>query len=107
SPYQKGKRSQEIKRLKQDLMRVGFGTHWDNPTTLYGPDTEKVVREFQQEQGLIVNGIIDEVTLAKIDELLKKLSYTKYDLTLEEALNIQMKVKPQTDQNYAYVSAKH
>src|SRR5699024_6683834 len=59
SPYQKGKRSDEVLQVKQDLMEVGFGTHWKNPTTLYGSDTEKVVKEFQQSYNLVVNGIAD------------------------------------------------
>src|SRR5699024_7368017 len=77
SPYQKGKRSQEIKRLKQDLMRVGFGTHWKNPTTLYGPDTEKVVRKFQKANNLVVNGILDEVSLNKLNSEVKKANNRK------------------------------
>src|SRR5699024_372093 len=71
SPYQKGKRSEEIQRLKQDLMKVGFGTHWNNPTTYYGADTEKVVREFQQANKLVVNGVMDEVTLEQLNDMLE------------------------------------
>ena len=63
SPYQFGKRSSEIQKLKEDLMKIGFGTHWKNPTTYYGRDTEKVVKEFQKAYGLVVNGILDEVSL--------------------------------------------
>ncbi|MEJ9315537.1 peptidoglycan-binding protein [Halalkalibacterium halodurans] len=69
SPFQEGKRSEQIREIKLDLMKLGFGTHWSNPTTLYGPDTANVVREFQRHYGLVVNGIIDEVTYKKIEEL--------------------------------------
>ncbi|TES56750.1 hypothetical protein E2L07_03605, partial [Halalkalibacterium halodurans] len=69
SPFQEGKRSEQIREIKLDLMKLGFGTHWSNPTTLYGPDTANVVREFQRHYGLVVNGIIDEVTYKKIEEI--------------------------------------
>ncbi|WP_078594212.1 peptidoglycan-binding protein [Evansella clarkii] len=70
SPFQFGARSSEVQSLKEDLMRIGFGTHWTNPTTYFGSDTEKVVKEFQETNSLAVNGIADEVTLRKIEELL-------------------------------------
>ncbi|MED4106441.1 N-acetylmuramoyl-L-alanine amidase, partial [Halalkalibacterium halodurans] len=70
SPYQEGKRSDQIQQLKFDLMQLGFGTHWSNPTTLYGPDTANVVRQFQRYYGLVVNGVMDEVTLKKMEEIL-------------------------------------
>src|SRR5699024_12455002 len=38
-------------------------------TTLNGSDTEKVVKSFQKKNELVINGIEDEVTLAKIEEL--------------------------------------
>src|SRR5699024_7820327 len=69
SPYQKGKKSSAVKTIKNKLKSIGYGTHWKNPTTLYGSDTVKVVKEFQKKQGLVVNGIIDSKTLSKIDSL--------------------------------------
>lgn len=69
SPYQKGKRSSAIKTVKNKLKSIGYGTHWKNPTTLYGADTVKVVKDFQKKQNLVVNGIIDSKTLSKIDSL--------------------------------------
>src|SRR5699024_5067469 len=54
--YAKGMRSAEVKKMKQNLMKIGFGTHWKNPTTLFGADTEKVVKEFQRYYGLSVDG---------------------------------------------------
>src|SRR5699024_7534010 len=65
------------------------------------------VREFQSHYNLAVSGIADEVTLTKITELLRGINYTEYDLTLNEAVNLQMKVNPQTDQNYAYVAKRY
>src|SRR5699024_2337587 len=64
----------------------------------------------QRLYGLKVSGIADEVTLSKIDELLRSNRYTQYNLTLSEATDIQMRLNnpaPQTDQKYAYVSAAY
>ena len=107
SPYQKGKSSAQIKKLKENLRIIGFGRHWKNPTNFYGDDTEKVVKEFQEAYGLVVNGIIDEVTLEKINQLIQTTRYTNYNITLKKALEIQMKTNPQTDKKYAYVSKKY
>ncbi|WP_078594200.1 peptidoglycan-binding protein [Evansella clarkii] len=71
SPYQQGKRSNEIQTLKMDLVRAGFGIHWINPTTFYGADTVKEVKAFQQYYGLIENGIMDSVTISKLKEVLE------------------------------------
>src|SRR5699024_443194 len=65
----KGKKSNAVKTVKNKLKSIGYGTHWKNPTTLYGSDTVKVVKEVQKKQGLVVNGIIDSKTLSKIDSL--------------------------------------
>ncbi|UJL45899.1 peptidoglycan-binding protein [Virgibacillus sp. NKC19-16] len=73
SPYQYGNSSAEIQDMKEDLVRLGYADHWTSPTTYYGPDTENVVRNFQSSNGLAVNGIVDEVTLAKINELITQI----------------------------------
>lgn len=69
SPLQNGKRHNDTKTLKVNLATLGFKVP-GNGTTLYGKDTEKRVKDFQKHYGLVVNGIADEVTLAKIAELL-------------------------------------
>ncbi|UJL45900.1 peptidoglycan-binding protein [Virgibacillus sp. NKC19-16] len=74
SQYQYGNSSEEIQEMKEDLVILGYADHWTNPTTYYGNDTEDVVRNFQSSNGLVVNGIIDEVTLAKIEELMSEQS---------------------------------
>src|SRR5699024_5924645 len=55
---------------KADLKTLGF-TVPGKGTTLYGKQTETKVKEFQKKYGLVQNGIADEVTLKKIDELVK------------------------------------
>src|SRR5699024_10387770 len=70
SPLQKGKRHQDTVQLKRDLAALGFSVP-GNGTTLYGKETAKKVRAFQSHYGINISGIADEVTLAKIQELLE------------------------------------
>ncbi|MFD2628888.1 peptidoglycan-binding protein [Oceanobacillus kapialis] len=67
SPYQQGKRHDDMIGFKEDLNRLGFGHI--TVTTLFGSYTKQKVEEFQAHYGLIDNGIIDSVTEAKIKEI--------------------------------------
>lgn len=73
SPLQKGKRDSATVQLKKDLAIVGFEVSGNN-TTLFGTKTEEQVKAFQKENGLVQNGIADEVTLAKLQEVVKEAS---------------------------------
>src|SRR5699024_9524716 len=102
-PYQKGDRGKPVVGLKESLVKLGFA-NWSNPTQFYGNITAGVVEDFQRAFGLNANGIADQKTL----EILRGaaegvINYTKYDLTLAEALAMQLEANPQTDQKYAYV----
>src|SRR5699024_5705246 len=68
--FKKGMRSAEVQKMKKNLVKIGFGTHWNNPTTLYGSDTEKVVREFQAYYSLLVDGEMHIASMNKLDEVL-------------------------------------
>lgn len=68
SPLQNGKRDNQTIKLKSDLKILGF-TVPGNGTSLFGPKTEKTLKEFQNYYGLIPNGIADSVTLNKIEEI--------------------------------------
>src|SRR5699024_8813729 len=85
SPLQKGKRHKNTKKLKSDLKSIGY-TVPGKGTTLYGKDTEKVVKKFQKDKKLVVNGIADERTLAKIAELNKKPSKPSNPSVLENGV---------------------
>ena len=67
SPFQLGERHSETVDIKQKLNEIGFG--YITVTTLYGNFTQNQVEAFQNYYGLRVNGIADEVTLSKIDEI--------------------------------------
>ncbi|SDZ55460.1 minor extracellular protease Epr [Evansella caseinilytica] len=69
SPLQNGSRHEDVIRLKENLSRLGFHVS-NNPNIAYGSTTTNRVKEFQKYYGLVVNGIADEITLEKIDEIL-------------------------------------
>ncbi|GLO67597.1 peptidoglycan-binding protein [Oceanobacillus kimchii] len=66
SPFQEGERHEDTVELKEKLNRLGYGHI--TVSTLYGSFTETQVRKFQQDHGLVVNGIADEITWLKLDE---------------------------------------
>lgn len=68
SPLQNGNYNNATVELKADLADLGFGVP-GRGTNFFGPLTEESVRDFQKAYDLRVNGIADEVTLAKIEEL--------------------------------------
>src|SRR5690625_3200889 len=61
---------QDIIQLKKNLTLLGFGNFPTNPSSVYGPVTSGVVKEFQQYFGLKVTGEVDANTLDKINEIL-------------------------------------
>ncbi|WP_018930743.1 peptidoglycan-binding protein [Gracilibacillus lacisalsi] len=67
-PLQNGMYSQDAVTLKENLYRLGY---WDSPsgTTYFGSQTEKAVKEFQQDHDLPQSGIADDVTQEKLSEL--------------------------------------
>ncbi|MDE5415829.1 peptidoglycan-binding protein [Alkalihalobacterium chitinilyticum] len=66
SPFQTGKRHESTIELKEQLTIIGYGGMNINP--MYGSFTAQRVREFQEDHGLIVNGIVDDETFAKIED---------------------------------------
>ena len=69
TPLQKGVRSDAVKELQENLIRLGFGS-WD-PTTYFGSTTEDALMDFQEYHGLPVTGMVDETTENKIDSELQ------------------------------------
>src|SRR5699024_2531239 len=120
-PLQNGKRHKNTKQLKKDLAKIGY-TVPGNGTTLFGKETEKKVKQFQKDHKLPVSGIAEDTTLAKIAQLVKnedskpskpvnKTEYTNYNLTLDQALDIQMSRPTIITDKYsgdpAYISADY
>ena len=113
SPYRLGNRGNHVVELKRNLSQLGYGEYTQNPSPDYDTNTENYVKEFQRSYGLNVSGIADEVTLAKIDEVLASrhvVIYQQFDITLDQALNVQMNQLQQTDKyrnNPAYVHSNY
>src|SRR5699024_8598864 len=108
SPFQKGKSHKKTAEIKKKLNDLGYSGI--TVTNYFGDYTKKQVQKFQRDYGLRVNGIADEVTRKKIDEICDasdSVKETSYGLTLKQALNMQMKANPQSDKNYAYVSKEY
>lgn len=110
SAYFVGKKHEDVRLLKTNLMLMGYGdknsVHWTNPDNYFGAGTKTALENFQREFGLSVTGILDAKTAERID-LVKSHQLTKYNMTLEEALDMQMRVNPQTDRPYAYISSEY
>ncbi|WP_186805974.1 peptidoglycan-binding protein, partial [Salisediminibacterium halotolerans] len=69
SPYSLGDADYEgVVNLKNKLEMIGYGSF--SGTTYYGPQTTSAVENFQQDQGLVVNGIADEPTRERMDMIL-------------------------------------
>ncbi|MEF3331721.1 peptidoglycan-binding protein, partial [Oceanobacillus oncorhynchi] len=67
---QKGTSSAQAKKLKENLKSLGY-LSLPNPNNYFGVQTEKAVKDFQRQFGLTVNGIANQTTIAKIEEVLK------------------------------------
>lgn len=65
-PYKKGDRGIAIVQLKKDLTKIGYGNFPKNPSVSFGKVTEDVVKEFQKDHGLTIDGIVGKDTLDAI-----------------------------------------
>ncbi|GIO23431.1 peptidoglycan-binding protein [Oceanobacillus sp. J11TS1] len=68
SPYQLHKSHDKLIPLKQKLNWIGYGNI--KVTNYFGEVTDRQVKKFQKDYNLPVNGILDDLTIAKIDETL-------------------------------------
>ncbi|SDO06480.1 peptidoglycan-binding protein [Alkalicoccus daliensis] len=99
SHYVSGQSHANVKELKINLTKLGFGSFPSNPSTAYGSVTASVVKSFQKHHGLVENGIGDPVTMQKINTELNKIGnniqYRTYQITLNQMLERQMMFAPQ------------
>src|SRR5690625_540669 len=72
SDYTIGDSGDHVVELKKNLTLLGFGNFPSNPSKNYGSVTEGVVKDFQTDNNLPVDGVAGKSTLAKIEELLTK-----------------------------------
>ncbi len=100
SPYQNGKSHSDMKDFKRKLNDIGYGGI--NITDYFGDFTERRVKEFQTDMELPVSGILDEITIEVLNRVYERqpvFTRTSYDISLNDAFNIQMgmSLPPQTD----------
>src|SRR5699024_1833096 len=67
-PYRGGDRGEPVVELKEKLVKLGFAS-WDSPSQFYGSVTEGVVKDFQEAYDLTADGVADEETLARLDDV--------------------------------------
>src|SRR5690625_1383990 len=72
SDYTLGDSGDHVIELKKNLTLLGFGNFPSSPSKHYGNVTEGVVKDFQKDNKLPVDGVAGKSTLAKIEELLTK-----------------------------------
>ncbi|SFM85095.1 peptidoglycan-binding protein [Thermodesulforhabdus norvegica] len=60
-PYQRG---EDVREVQEALVRLGYSLSVDG---VFGPETDRCVRDFQKSQGLVVDGIVGPVTRAHLD----------------------------------------
>lgn len=60
-------RGDDVTDLQHRLGRLGFDAGWLDG--IFGPDTERAVREFQHNQGLTADGVVGRETVAALERL--------------------------------------
>lgn len=88
-PVSVGESNEGVAAMQQGLIDLGFDmpistTHGaKSPDGIYGAETGKVLRRFQQQQGLTADGLAGTNTLTRMDALL--LSQESYSAVAENA----------------------
>ena len=89
SPYQLGRQDPYTVEIKEMLINLGYGGM--NVNENFGSWTETRVKQFQEDYGLPVSGIVDEVTLQKLmDATDVVVKTTNYNINFNRAVDIQM-----------------
>src|SRR5690625_2001568 len=69
SVLKRGDNNPAVKELKLDLARLGFVVS-NNPNNIFGPTTEKTVKEFQSYYGISPDGVVGSETFGLIESIL-------------------------------------
>lgn len=64
--YSNGSSGTEVKELQQALINAGYNVGSTGADGIYGSNTEAAVKQYQQDNGLDVDGIAGEQTLGKL-----------------------------------------
>jgi peptidoglycan hydrolase-like protein with peptidoglycan-binding domain len=55
-------RGDDVRQVQKALIKEGFDVGFDGADGIFGQGTDKAVREFQQQKGLTVDGIVGAET---------------------------------------------
>lgn len=80
----KGDKGNDVMKLQQDLIKLGYNLEPYGADGSFGAKTETTVMKFQRDHGLEVDGKAGPKTQAKIAELLAALDAPKEDLRVKE-----------------------
>ena len=75
--FQWGSRGDEVRRLQQLLMDLGFGLKRHGTDGKYFGETTRAVKKFQKAHGLKIDGVIGFRTIAVLDKIFKKITLPK------------------------------
>ncbi len=71
-PLRKGMSGPEVEELQQILVEMGFDLSVDS---IFGLETEKIIKDFQLSQGLLIDGVVGSQTLLKLKEVSESIEY--------------------------------
>lgn len=77
SSLQRGDKGSAVKKLQENLLKLGYSFGSYGADGSFGATTEKVVKQFQKDNNLTQDGIVGSITQAAIDNALKELSANK------------------------------
>ena len=63
SPFMRGR---DVRRVQIELRERGYLTNDDDVDDIYGPKTEAAVRQFQTDQGIMIDGVVGPETYGQL-----------------------------------------
>ena len=69
----KGDKGNDVKKLQEDLIKLGYNLDPYGADGSFGAKTETTVMKFQRDHGLEVDGKAGPKTQAKLEEMLRKM----------------------------------
>ena len=107
----KGDTGSAVKELQENLLKLGYDLGGYAADGVFGDYTDKAVRKFQADHGLVVDGQAGQKTLAAIKEALKNLPTTATNTsTSTTSTNVNVKnypvIKKGSKNNYVIILQK-
>ena len=99
---EKGSKGEDVKKLQRRLIEMGFDLDKYGADGVFGPETQKALKEFEKQYGLTIDGIYDEEDHKKIEELM----YSSIEKTDAEANKVN-KTLDKTEKSAAKLVLQH